>query len=67
MLILIASFAEPPRPPQVMAPAKASVRIEHGVTASKREWEQQTPGSRRETIRQDERGNYVLLRIVDYQ
>jgi hypothetical protein len=68
MLLLLASNAI--SLPQV-APAevhsKVTVRIERPATATKDEWERAPIASRREVIVRDDRGQPVLLRLIEYQ
>jgi hypothetical protein len=69
MLLLIATTAvaavpPPPRPAQVQA--RAIVRIMRPAIASSKAWELSPKGARKETIRRDERGEPVLLRLIEY-
>lgn len=66
MLLFVASLLESHARPKVTASAKATVRIEQAVRATRKEWDRQPALYRREIIRKDEHGNVVLLRIVDY-
>jgi len=66
VLLFVTSVLESHSRPQVTASAKATVRIEHAVRATRKEWDRQPAAHRREVIRKDEHGNVVLLRIVDY-
>ena len=69
MLLLIASttIATVSRPPATQAQATATIRIERPAIASDKEWEHSPKASRREIIRRDERGQPMLLRVIEYQ
>jgi hypothetical protein len=67
MLLLIlssgAALASPVRP---KVDAVATVRVERNAsTASAEQWERQPASSRRQVIVRDERGQPVLLRVID--
>lgn len=71
MLLLLASASltvTPPVPaPKAEARARASVRIVRAATASRKIWEQRPEGSRSEIVIRDERGQPLLLRLIEYQ
>lgn len=71
MLLLLfgpnASLPPPPPRPQAEVQARATVRIERPATASSEQWAHVPRGARKEVIRRDERGNLVLIRIVDFE
>ena len=69
MLLLIATtaVAAVPSPPgPVQAQAKVIVRIVRPAIASSKAWDLSPKGARKETIRRDERGEPVLLRLIEY-
>jgi hypothetical protein len=47
--------------------ATATIRIERPAIANDKAWDQSPKASRREIIRRDERGQPLLLRVVEYQ
>jgi hypothetical protein len=70
MFLLLANTALaalPVTPARAEAQAIATIRIERPAIASSRAWEDSPKGSRREVIRRDERGQPLLLRLIDYQ
>ena len=69
MLLLFASAAitTVSKPPAAQAQATATIRIERPAIASDKEWEHSPKASRREIIRRDERGQPMLLRVIEYQ
>jgi len=68
MLLLHAGHAaSPPAATHVQVRSTVSVRIERSVTASRKEWERAPKASRREIVVRDERGNPLLVRLIEYQ
>jgi len=70
MLLLIASTAVasvPPGPRPADVQARATIRILRPAIASRKGWDLSPKGSRKETIRRDEQGQPVLLRLIEYQ
>ena len=70
MLLLLAasaSAAPPTQPARAGAQAIAVIRIERPAVGSGASWEQAPPWQRREVIRRGERGEPVLIRLIDYQ
>jgi hypothetical protein len=67
MLLIAAAATISFHPPAVRVESTATVRIERPATASRQEWERIRTSSRREKIVRDEQGQWVLMRIVDYQ
>ena len=69
MLLLFASavITIVAKPPTAEARATATIRIERPAIASDKEWEHSPKASRREIIRRDERGQPMLLRVIEYQ
>ena len=49
------------------AQAQISIRIERPGIANAKQWEQTPKPSRRQIIVRDERGQPVLVRVIDYQ
>lgn len=67
MLLLVPSAAITLRQPAVTGEAKAGVTIERPAKASREEWERSPRSLRHEKIVRDERGNLVLMRIVEFE
>ena len=62
MLVLALAAAAP-----VAVQARASVRIERPVSASREEWERLPKSARREVVIRDEQGREILLRLIEQQ
>ena len=54
-------------PPPAIAQAVATIRIERPAVANSKSWAEAPRSSRREIVIQDERGQRILVRLVDYQ
>jgi hypothetical protein len=70
MLLLIASTAVasvPPGPRPADVQARATIRILRPAIANHQEWDLSPKASRKETIRKDDHGQRVLLRLIEYQ
>jgi hypothetical protein len=68
MLLLLATDAPySARPVRAEVQATANARIERAATASRKAWEQSPKASRREIIVRDERGQSILIRVIEYQ
>jgi hypothetical protein len=67
MLLIGAAATISVHSPAVRVESTATVRVERPATANRQEWERIPPSSRREKILRDEQGQWVLMRIVDYQ
>ena len=68
--ILLAAASTAVSPAQSARPhmqSNASVRIERAAAATSSEWDKTPVSSRRELIIRGERGQPVLLRLVEYQ
>jgi hypothetical protein len=64
---LSAQATPAPSPPIVAVQATATVRIERPSTVTARDWERMPQAMRREVIVRDERGQPLLLRLVENQ
>jgi len=68
MLVFLAAKVAPlPAPRHATAQSIASARIERPAVANRKRWEHAPPTSRREMLVRDERGQPLLLRIIEYQ
>jgi hypothetical protein len=66
MLLLAALVLQPSSTqPQVRVQSLASVRIERPTTARAADWERSPSQMRKETLLIDERGQPILLRLIE--
>ena len=68
MLLFVANIASGlPHSPLAEARATATIRIERPAIASGQEWKRASKSSRREITIRDERGQPVVVRLIEYQ
>jgi hypothetical protein len=70
MFLLLAAQGLPePQPADVRpkAEARASVRVERPAIANRKAWEDSSASARRVVTIRDERGQPVLVRVIEYQ
>jgi len=66
LLAIIAAIASSPTLP-ADGQARAAVRIERPAVGAADQWKNAAPSARRQIVRADEKGNLIVMRIVDYQ